>query len=304
MNACGAFLDALKHGQSGVYWGDPRIERNPGNIPAAGRVHEDRDALLRETLEITRMYRIVKKSLRYLMRHLAKTRYVIARGLYEMAFVARSSPDRGQILFDAGIDGEAILVYDGEWDEVIALQSRLGYRRVYSTGEGRADSDNTRIGNKGTICVTGHPRSNDEWHVFLLNPTRYRLYDFEWELSFCKKTSFRELQFDFRFHDLNNRYRFRFENNKVYFEKILGGQFEHDVSSIDYPVQLGLWYGMRIIAQGFRFQLLVNDICVMTEYAFDRKLCEGTLAIILWETDGVTPIQIALGRSTVYALGQ
>jgi hypothetical protein len=129
----------------------------------------------------------------------------------------------------------------------------------------------------------------DEWTYIYLEPEHYDLVDFCWLFEVMRITDFRECAFNFRYRDFDNRYRYRFEKGRLYFDKKIRGYWFNNMASIPFELAVGLWHRIRIKAHRSIFQCSVNDVILMENVDVDLPC--GSLAVILWEDDGHTNIQ-------------
>jgi hypothetical protein len=154
----------------------------------------------------------------------------------------------------------------------------------------------------GTIRFNGKTEATDEWICLYLDPEKYRWDNFSWEFSVQRDTYFKELQFAFRYQDFYNRYRYRFQDDHIYFDKHIKGVFYSGFSSIPFHMDLGVNYHIRIDAYNNNFRCYVNEKLMMNEFDFDNSFPVGSIAIILWEKDGVTDMKAAVGPMCVHRL--
>lgn len=152
----------------------------------------------------------------------------------------------------------------------------------------------------GTIVFNEKTTNDYEWLYLFLDPEKYQWDNFSWKFSIRRDTYFRELQFAFRYQDLYNRYRCRFENNHIYFDKIINCKFYNEIGSVLFPMDLGVWYDVRIDIHENYFGCYVDDMLKIEN--FDKDLINGSIAIILWEDNGKTDIKAAVGPMTVHKL--
>lgn len=140
-------------------------------------------------------------------------------------------------------------------------------------------------------------QTNDEWAYIFLDPAKYKWFDVAWELRIRRDTPFREYAFNFRYQDFDNRYRYRFEDNFIYFDKKIKGVWYNNIGSVRFPMTLGGWYNLRIDTYKNVFRCYVNGK-LMIENS-DTDLTYGSIAIILWEDDGVTDIVPKIGPVSI-----
>lgn len=139
--------------------------------------------------------------------------------------------------------------------------------------------------------------SNDEWGYIFLDPERYNWRNISWQLRFRKDTAFREFAFNFRYRDFDNRYRYRFEDNDIHFDKKVGGKWYNRIDYVPFPLELGVWYDLRIDMYEDTFRCYVNDTLMMENC--DGDLSHGSICIILWEDDGKTKVSAEVGPMAV-----
>ncbi len=153
---------------------------------------------------------------------------------------------------------------------------------------------------EGCMKFSNPVRSSDEWDYIYLDPERYRFQDCSWALRFRRHTTFREYAFNYRYQDFDNRYRYRFEDNKIFFDKKVAGIWTNNIASCPFPMALGQWYELRIDAAGSLSRCYVDGELRMENV--DTDLEWGSVCIILWEDDGETPISAEVGVSVVREL--
>jgi hypothetical protein len=141
------------------------------------------------------------------------------------------------------------------------------------------------------------PQTTDEWNYIFLNPTVYRWKDFSWNLKFRRETIFREYAFNFRYQGFDDRYRYRFEDDKIFFDKKVRGNWVNNIASTAFPVKLGRWYDLRIDAYQTLFRCYVDGRLWLENS--DTDLADGSISLILWEDDGLTEIVAEIGPSVV-----
>jgi hypothetical protein len=164
-------------------------------------------------------------------------------------------------------------------------------------------TDEVTLQDDGTMLFRGTTANDYEWLYLYLDPTNYQWDNYSWQFSIRRDTEFREFQFAFRYHDLYNRYRFRFENHHISFDKVLDCNFYNHLGLAFFPMDLGRWYRVRIDVFGDTFRCYVDDVLMLeTVDTVHRKLTRGSIAVILWEDDGRTDIRAAVGPMTVHEL--
>lgn len=153
---------------------------------------------------------------------------------------------------------------------------------------------------EGCMQFSNPVRSSDEWDYVYLDPERYGFRDCSWVLKFRRHTTFREYAFNFRYQDFDNRYRYRFEDDKIFFDKKVSGVWTNNIASCPFPMILGQWYDLRIDAAASLSRCYVDGELRMENV--DTDLEWGSVCIILWEDDGETPISAEIGISVVREL--
>jgi hypothetical protein len=141
------------------------------------------------------------------------------------------------------------------------------------------------------------PQTADEWDYIFLNPATYRWKNYSWNLKFRKETAFREYAFNFRYQDFNNRYRYRFEDGKIFFDKKVRGEWTNNIASLPFTIELGRWYDLRIDVYATLFRCYVDGRLWLENS--DTDLADGSISVILWEDDGKTVITAEIGPSMV-----
>jgi len=86
--------------------------------------------------------------------------------------------------------------------------------------------------------------------------------------------------------------RYRFEEGKVFYERIRKFVFEHEVNSVNCPIEVGGDYCLTIDVFERYSRLLLNDELLTENIDFVGVPSGGKFAIIAWETDSETPISL------------
>lgn len=152
----------------------------------------------------------------------------------------------------------------------------------------------------GIMAFSTAAKTNDEWDYIFLDPAHCRWSDFSWQLTIKRITSFREFALNFRYQDFDNRYRYRFEDDKLFFDKKVRGEWINNIASIPFTMDLGRWYQVRIEACTTVFRCYVDGQLALENV--DCDLADGSICVILWEDDGRTPMQAEVGPMTVCSL--
>jgi hypothetical protein len=158
------------------------------------------------------------------------------------------------------------------------LDQWLVYDRYHDRSEVTNDSGNLKFNIKANTA--------DEWAYLYLDQRKHDWADYSWEFEIVRHTRFREFAFNFRYVDFDNRYRYRFEDDEIYFDKKIKGRWFNNTASIPFPVEMGRSYLVEIRAIGPNFQCLVDGELKMSNC--DTDFPRGPISVILWEDDGAT----------------
>ena len=139
----------------------------------------------------------------------------------------------------------------------------------------------------------------DEWAYVYLDPSAYSWGDYSWQTTFRRMTPFQEYAFNFRYVDFDNRYRYRFEDDLLFFDSKIRGKWRGH-ARMPFPMALGAWYDLRIDTRQDRHRCYVNGMLMMENR--EPAIRSGSISIILWEIDGVTDAVAEVGPSTVRRL--
>jgi len=141
--------------------------------------------------------------------------------------------------------------------------------------------------------------TSDEWAYVYLDPEQYNWTDYSWRTKFRRMTPFQEYAFNFRYVDFDNRYRYRFEDDLLFFDsKIRGRWCCH--ARMPFPMAMGAWYDLRIDTRGDRHRCYVNGMLMMENR--QAAIRSGSISIILWEIDNVTDCIAEVGPSVIRRL--
>ena len=198
------------------------------------------------------------------------------------------------------------IFHDENWVHII---DRFEHRRVLAQGlqlnvieNPQAPTDEVIYKRNGSIRFEGKTKTNDEWIYLYLEPEKYQWENYEWKFRIRRDTLFREFQFGVRYLDFYNRYRYRFENNHIYFDKVLNGRFYNAYGVVSFHMELGVWYDIKIVAYKNNFRCYINDKLMLNDYDFDNDFPKGSIALILWEDNGRTDIKADVGPIFVYEI--
>lgn len=99
------------------------------------------------------------------------------------------------------------------------------------------------------IEVNVHPAGEEKWYYFYLSPSECIWRDFLWTFDVRRNSSFRELQFGFRYQDFYNRYRIRHEGDVLYLDKVVNGRFFNSLVRQTFVMQSGPSTSFRSVAE-------------------------------------------------------
>jgi hypothetical protein len=139
----------------------------------------------------------------------------------------------------------------------------------------------------------------DEWAYIYLDPQTYNWDDYSWQTTFRRMTPFQEYAFNFRYLDFDNRYRYRFEDDLLFFDSKIRGKWRCHGRMV-FPMAMGAWYDLRIDTRGDRHRCYVNGMLMMENR--EGAIRKGSISIILWEIDGATDCIAEVGPSVVKRL--
>ncbi|MBA7646695.1 hypothetical protein ES703_54461 [subsurface metagenome] len=198
------------------------------------------------------------------------------------------------------------IFHDEDWIRVIG---RHEHRKLVAAGQVPDVIDNVQqltpevsVSDDEAILFDGKTMTKDEWLYLYLDPRTYQWRNYSWQFRVQRWTHFKELQFGIRYQDFYNRYRYRFQDDYIYFDKVVRGRFFNAFSSVPFKMELGIWYDVRIDAYQNNFRLYVDGNLMLNDYDFENLLPLGPVAIILWEDDGITDIKAAIGPMSVHEL--
>lgn len=197
------------------------------------------------------------------------------------------------------------LFHDEDWDRIIhrfedrrALDACLPVKRI----DNCQDITEEVSFSQDVINFNGKTKTKDEWLYLFLDPKLHQWKNYSWHLRVQRNTNFREFQFAFRYQDFYNRYRYRFEDDHIYFDKAINGRFYNKMGVAPFHMELNVWYDVRIEAYENNFKCYVNEKLMMNDFDFASNLSAGSIAIILWENDGISNIKASVGPMSIYKL--
>ncbi len=161
------------------------------------------------------------------------------------------------------------------------------------------DMKEVSIGNKA-IKFFIKAETCDEWAYLYLDPKKYAWRNYSWNFSLIRSTCFREFAFNFRYQDFDNRYRYRFEDDYLFFDKKVKGIWYNNISSIPYQIDMEIKYKVQIECFESLMRCYVNGkLCLEN---VDTDLDKGSISIILWEDDGCTDAVAEVADIEVFSL--
>jgi hypothetical protein len=155
------------------------------------------------------------------------------------------------------------------------------------------------VSKNGIMQFNVKAETDDEWAYLYLDPQKYSWHNYSWQTTFRRITRFQEYAFNFRYVDFDNRYRYRFEDDLLFFDSKIRGKWRVH-SRMPFPMALGAWYDLRIDAKAFEYRCYVNGMLMMSNR--ETSLRRGSIGIILWEIDRSTPAVAEVGPSVVRKL--
>jgi len=185
--------------------------------------------------------------------------------------------------------------HDERWP---TIQNRRDYRALLATGvqppeheTPQALGHEVRIAPDGGVSVRTAAASPDRWVWLSAESGSPEWRDYVYRLRVRRLSRFRELQIGFRCRDFYNRYRYRFEADYVFFDIVVGGVFINALSVAPLPMEVGRWYDISVVVVGDRFRCYVDDRLLMDDFDPFGHFPTGSVALIMWEDDGLTGIE-------------
>ena len=151
------------------------------------------------------------------------------------------------------------------------------------------------------IVVLGDAATSDEWFYMFFDSDETALKDISWRFRFCRRSSFREIQFGFRYQDFYNRYRFRIEKGFLFFDLVERGQFTNELGRVRCDLELDRWYQMRIDAIGNIFGFWLDGKQLLVSLDPRNRFPRGSVAVILWDNQGI-PIQAGITKMELHTV--
>lgn len=200
----------------------------------------------------------------------------------------------GTSLLDANNVSSSWLFHDETWDYIV---NRWDYRNRLMKGERLELRDVTQpmspeviIEKNGIVNIDCESSTNDEWIYLYLDYSKYNWLDYSCQFTIEFETSFKEFQVDFRHIDLFNRYRYRFQDAKLFFDIVHRGEFISSLSETDFDLKNNVSYDIEIKVMGDIFQIWIDGCLMSTDFG-GNKIRSGPVAIIFWEDNGKSNIK-------------
>lgn len=153
---------------------------------------------------------------------------------------------------------------------------------------------------KAHILFKTLAETKDEWDYIYLDANKYQWKNYSWHFNMIRFTEFREFAFNFRNQDFDNRYRYRFEENKIFFDKKVDGIWTNNIASTPFKMNLSQPYQVKIDSYGSLFRCWVDGKLMLENV--DTDIAKGSISIILWEDNGKTDINAAVYDNRVVEL--
>lgn len=194
----------------------------------------------------------------------------------------------GATLFDDSIiTPDPWIFHDEKWERVI---HRWEHRRQVQKGHiVTAEDTPQKKGNAFELCkinafhIYRKALSEDRWVYLNLDPAKFNWSNYRWKFRMRLKSRFLELQFGIRYHDFYNRYRFRFWEDRLFFDEVYKGHFFNSLESVDSLLELNRWYDVHIDAYEKSFMMYVDDAMLLKATDMYNRFKTGSIALILWE---------------------
>jgi len=148
----------------------------------------------------------------------------------------------------------------------------------------------------GSMNFQVKAETHDEWAYIYLDPAKYNWDNYSWQMKFRRMTPFQEYAFNFRYVDFDNRYRYRFEDDLLFFDSKIRGKWRCH-KRMPFPMAMGAWYDLRIDTRRDRHRCYVNGMLMMENR--QGAIPRGSVSIILWEIDKATDCIAEIAPATV-----
>ena len=196
------------------------------------------------------------------------------------------------------------IFHDQTWSRIV---NRSADRERVLRGLAVAADDTPQ--NRGRIVVPSAdgldfaaPPCRDNWIYLHLDPESHAWTDYGWRFFARRSSDFQEFQFGFRYVDFYNRYRYRIEDGFLHFDIVRRGQFRNSLSRVPCRLDPDRWYLFEITAIGDVFSCCIDGSVVSVDCDPGSHFREGPVAVILWESDGATPIRAGIRSMQAYSV--
>jgi hypothetical protein len=208
--------------------------------------------------------------------------------LGKLKSIKQSEYKTGATLFDDSIiTSDPWIFHDENWERVI---HRWEHRCQVQQGHIVTVEDTSqKKGNAFQLCkinafhIYRKALSEDRWVYLNLDPAKFNWSNYRWKFRMRLKSRFLELQFGIRYHDFYNRYRFRFQEDHLFFDEVYKGHFFNDFGSSHFPLELNRWYEVHIDAYKKSFMMYVDGVMLLKATDMYNRFKTGSIALILWE---------------------
>ena len=116
---------------------------------------------------------------------------------------------------------------------------------------------------KTHILFNTKANTQDEWDYIYLDPNKYQWKNYSWQFKMIRFTKFREFAFNFRNQDFDNRYRYRFEEDKIFFDKKVKGLWSNNIASTPFKMEFSKPYQVQIDSYESLFRCWVNGKLIL-----------------------------------------
>lgn len=246
--------------------------------------------------DINNIFKRLKKSLLIRSRiSILKNKYKIHRHIVLRKYDTRRW-EYAEVL--TNIEPKNWSFHDENWDQII---NRWQYREILLNGGNlnlidtpqKPTAKSISYNSDNAIVVNNKAMTEDEWIYLYLNPNIYKWVNYSFRFCIKFETIFKEFQVDFRYNDLFNRYRYRFQDGYLYFDIVYKGEFIPALSKTKFILEPGVTYQIEIKVMEDLFQIWINNKLISTDTG-TALLPTGPIAIILWEDNGITDMKVKM----------
>ncbi|MFA0031230.1 MULTISPECIES: hypothetical protein [unclassified Vibrio] len=151
------------------------------------------------------------------------------------------------------------------------------------------------------IIIEGGKPSSDKWIYLYVTEDEFKLTNYSLTTKLTFKSFFKEFQVDFRYKDLYNRFRYRIQDGFLYFDIVYLGVFYASLSKVKLDLELGVEYSLEVVVKDDVYECYIDNKLLSTDHGcgFINK---GGIAIILWEDDGKTTMNMCLNEIEITEL--